>query len=118
MKFSSFKQFYPYYLREHSDPRCRATHYVGSTLVLAIIAYAVWQQAWLALWWIPVAGYGCAWFGHFLFEHNKPATFKYPFYSFAGDWVMYKDFWLGLVTGNNRINAIIQQQKESDTAVS
>jgi hypothetical protein len=25
----------------------------------------------------------------FFFEHNKPATFKYPLYSFMGDWVMY-----------------------------
>ncbi|WP_422460561.1 Mpo1-like protein [Endozoicomonas sp. ALB115] len=33
--------------------------------------------------------------GHFFFEHNKPATFKYPVYSFLGDWVMLKDFLLG-----------------------
>jgi hypothetical protein len=40
-------------------------------------------------------GYGFAWIAHFFIEHNRPATFKYPFYSFAGDWVMLKDFLLG-----------------------
>jgi hypothetical protein len=42
-----------------------------------------------------VAGYGFAWVGHFFFEHNRPATFQYPLYSFIGDWAMLKDFLLG-----------------------
>jgi hypothetical protein len=37
----------------------------------------------------PVAGYAFAWAGHFGFEKNRPATFKYPVYSFLADWVMY-----------------------------
>jgi hypothetical protein len=43
---------------------------------------------------VPVSlliGYFFAWIGHFIFEKNKPATFKYPLYSFIGDWVMLKD---------------------------
>jgi hypothetical protein len=42
-------------------------------------------------------GYGLAWVGHFLFEKNRPATFQHPFYSFAGDWVMFKDILLGRI---------------------
>jgi len=38
-------------------------------------------------------GYAFAWFAHFFVEHNKPATFKYPLWSFAGDWKM---LWLML----------------------
>jgi hypothetical protein len=33
----------------------------------------------------PLVGYGFAWVGHFVFEKNRPATFKYPLYSLAGD---------------------------------
>jgi len=36
-----------------------------------------------------VSAYGCAWTGHFFVEHNKPATFKYPLYSLASDFIMF-----------------------------
>lgn len=94
-KFSRFAEFYPYYLAEHQHPVCRALHYTGSMLVIAVLLYAVLGQYWQLLWLLPVIGYGFAWLGHFLFEHNKPATFKYPFYSLAADWVMLKDFLTG-----------------------
>ncbi len=95
--FKSFAEFYPYYLSEHSNDICRRLHYVGSCLVLLILAYALLSQNW---WWLlalPVAGYGFAWVGHFLFEKNKPATFKYPLYSFIGDWVMLRDAFTGRI---------------------
>ena len=44
---------------------------------------------------IPIIGYAFAWTGHFFFEHNKPATFKRPLYSFIGDWVMFRDIVVG-----------------------
>jgi hypothetical protein len=94
-QFGSFNEFYPYYLSEHRHPLCRALHYIGSSLVLGILLYALLTQYWPALWLLPLMGYGCAWLGHFLFEHNKPATFKYPLYSLAADWVMFKDFVTG-----------------------
>lgn len=93
--FRSFSEFYPYYLEEHSNPLCRALHYVGSSLVLAVLAWALVSGTWLALLLLPVVGYGFAWVGHFFFEHNRPATFRYPVYSLIGDWVMLKDFVTG-----------------------
>ena len=93
--FRSFSEFYPYYLSEHKDPVCRRLHYIGSTLVLAILVTLVVTGLWGYWWLMLLAGYGFAWLGHFKFEHNKPATFKYPFYSLAADWVMYKDFLTG-----------------------
>jgi len=96
-RFNSFAEFYPYYLQEHSNDICRRLHYVGSLLVLSILGYAVSQQQWSLLWLMPVAGYGFAWVGHFVFEKNQPATFKYPLYSLMGDWVMLKDALTGRI---------------------
>ena len=97
-RFTSFAEFYPYYLQEHSNDVCRRLHYVGSLLVLSILGYALFTQQWLWLLALPFAGYGFAWVGHFVFEKNKPATFKYPLYSFMGDWVMLKDAFTGRIS--------------------
>ena len=96
-QYSSFSEFYPFYLSEHSNINCRRTHFVGSALVLVVLVAAVLLQRW---WWLlslPVIGYGFAWVGHFVFEKNRPATFQYPAYSFMGDWVMFKDILTGKV---------------------
>lgn len=96
--FNSFSDFYPYYLDEHSNPICRRLHFVGSALVLAVIATVLFTQMWVLLWLCPVIGYGFAWVGHFFYEHNRPATFKHPFYSLMGDWVMFKDILVGKIS--------------------
>jgi len=88
-RFATFREFYPFYLNEHANPTCRRLHFVGSTLVLAVLVWVLVTQNWAGLWLLPVIGYGFAWVGHFFFEKNRPATFKYPLYSLAGDWVMY-----------------------------
>ncbi len=96
--FSSFREFYPYYLAEHRNVQCRRLHFVGSWIVLMVIGAAMWTaNPWLLLL-MPVVGYGFAWAGHFLFEKNRPATFKHPFYSLAGDWVMFWDILRGRVS--------------------
>ena len=87
-KFASFAEFYPYYLGEHSNRTCRRLHFAGITtvLLLALAALVSGRLQWL--WALPVLGYGPAWAGHFFFERNRPATFRYPFFSLAGDFVM------------------------------
>jgi hypothetical protein len=92
-----FADFYPLYLREHSDSRCRRMHFLGSTLALLCLGLLITTGS---PWWLLaglLAGYGCAWIGHFVFEKNRPASFSRPLYSFMGDWVMYRDMWLGRV---------------------
>ena len=88
-KFQRFKDFYPYYLSEHSDPKCRQMHYIGTSLTLGIVVIALLtlNPFWLLLG--PVAGYSFAWIGHFFIEKNRPATFTYPLWSLMGDYVMY-----------------------------
>ncbi|AAN70083.1 DUF962 domain-containing protein [Pseudomonas putida] len=94
-QFRSFAEFYPYYLGEHSNPTCRRLHFVGTSLVIALLAYTIGSGKWLLLLAVPVFGYGFAWVGHFFFEKNRPATFTYPLYSLAGDFVMFRDILLG-----------------------
>lgn len=88
-RFSSFAQFYPFYLSEHARRGTRRLHFIGSTLaLLCLLMLAVTSE----IWWLlaaAAAGYGFAWLSHLLIERNRPATFKYPLYSFMGDWVMY-----------------------------
>jgi hypothetical protein len=88
-EFTSFREFYPFYLGEHRDRCCRRLHFIGSTLVLLVVLLAVVTGRWAWLWLAPVAGYGFAWVGHFAYEKNRPATFRHPLYSLMGDWVMY-----------------------------
>jgi hypothetical protein len=88
-RFASFREFYPFYLAEHANRTCRRLHVVGSTFVITCVAALLVTGNW---WWLAAAlvcGYGFAWIGHFFFEHNRPATFRHPVYSFMGDWVMY-----------------------------
>ena len=96
-RFSSFREFYPYYLSEHSHRTSRRLHVVGSIAVLALVGVAI---ATANGWWLLAAllcGYGFAWVGHFFFEKNRPATFQHPLYSFLGDWIMFKDVLSGRI---------------------
>ena len=96
-KFERFTDFYPFYLSEHSNRTCRRLHFAGTSLGLACF---VTLLVTLNPWWLLAGltcGYAFAWVGHFGFEKNRPATFKYPFYSFIGDWVMYANIWTGKI---------------------
>jgi hypothetical protein len=94
-RINTFEEFWLYYVREHSTAGCRMLHFIGSTLgVICLVSTFVTGN----LWFIPLGlalGYGFAWFGHFFVEHNKPATFQYPLWSFLGDWKMWRMMLLG-----------------------
>ena len=96
-KLTSYEEFWPYYVSEHSLPSTRALHFVGTALVLACVVLGVLVSP----WWLlaaPLAGYGFAWVGHFFFEHNRPATLRYPMLSLMGDGRM----WWEILTGKVR----------------
>lgn len=96
--YQNFAEFYPFYLQEHSNRVCRRLHFIGSSIGLILFATAlITLNPWLLLLGF-LQGYAFAWVGHFFFEHNKPATFKYPWMSFKGDWVMYKDMLSGKIS--------------------
>jgi hypothetical protein len=95
--YTSFAEFYPFYLSEHSRPACRRMHFIGSSFALGcVLAAIIYGNPWWLLAAV-VGGYGFAWIGHAFFEHNRPATFTHPFYSFVGDWAMYRDMLTGRI---------------------
>lgn len=96
-RFRSFAEFYPFYLSEHSNQVCRRLHFIGTVLVLAALLAAALTGNALWLLGAPLCGYGFAWAGHFFFEYNRPATFAHPWYSLAGDFVLFRDVLIGRI---------------------
>jgi hypothetical protein len=97
-RYRTFEDFYPFYLTEHVNPVSRRLHVIGTSLVVLclILAMIFGDGRWLIA--MPVIGYGFAWVGHFFFEKNKPATFKYPAFSLMGDFRL----WFETVTGKRK----------------
>lgn len=87
-QYNSFKEFWPFYLAEHSKPGTRWLHLIGTVTGIAVMIYFILSGPW---WLFPlglIPGYGAAWFAHFVIEKNRPATFQYPVWSFIGDYKM------------------------------
>ena len=112
-QYKSLKEFYPFYLSEHSDGTCRTLHFIGTGLVILsflMFWYTVitGKTNWTYLWVIPFLGYGFAWVGHFFYEKNKPATFKYPWWSLKSDFVMYFDILSGKIGLDNSKDHLVK----------
>lgn len=81
----TFEEVWPEYVRAHSEPVTRALHLVGTLAGWGILAAAIVMRHW---WWIAAAlvvPCALAWIGHFFVEHNKPATFEHPLWSWWAD---------------------------------
>lgn len=87
-EYTTFADFWPYYLREHSQPATRAWHYVGTSLAILTLIIIVLTQSWLFLPVTFICGYFFAWVSHGFIERNKPATFTYPLWSLGADFKM------------------------------
>jgi hypothetical protein len=110
-EYRNLKEFFPYYMSQHANRTCRRLHFIGTTAAMVLVAWAVAgiamalagkqpvgpavTQGLILLLVAHVQGYAFAWIGHFFFEHNKPATFKYPWLSYRGDYKM----WWQMLTG-------------------
>lgn len=90
-----FSDFWLFYLQQHARPATRALHYVGTSLVIALVAALPFLPGPFALAALPIAGYGFAWAAHGLVERNRPATFRYPIWSLRADFVMFYRFVVG-----------------------
>ena len=106
--YKTFWSFNPYYLTENKNVTSRTLHFIGTLLLIACLIAGIITGRWILFVIIPFVGYGFAWFGHFFFEKNKPATFTYPLYSLGSDFVM---FW-HILTGQ-----ITKKIKETDQSI-
>ncbi|RKG29335.1 DUF962 domain-containing protein [Acinetobacter tianfuensis] len=96
MPIKNYSEFYRFYLTEHRNITSRRLHAAGSSIGLYFFSKAITQRKPRYFAYGLIAGYACAWVGHFVFEQNKPASFKQPLYSFISDWRMLSD----IVRGN------------------
>jgi hypothetical protein len=85
----TYSEFWPFYLREHALRLNRRLHFIGTTvgLVMIFTALVTFKFKWIGIG--VISAYTFAWAGHFIFEKNRPATFKYPAWSFFSDWKMW-----------------------------
>lgn len=81
----TFEDFWPEYVRAHSKPATQAIHCLGTMLGWVLLGAAIAVGRW---WWIVLAvmvGYTFAWISHLFVEHNRPATFEHPLWSWWAD---------------------------------
>ncbi len=94
-EFTSFEDFFPHYVGEHSKAGTRWMHFAGTHLGFALGTVGVRRRRWGLLAAAPAVAYGMAWFSHFVIEGNKPATFGHPAWSLRGDFTMLAMMWTG-----------------------
>ncbi|NOU72851.1 DUF962 domain-containing protein [Paenibacillus sp. LMG 31458] len=99
-----------YYLKEHQNKTNRILHY---------FAFMSAFMAWLFLFFdlkvtliLALLHYLLSWVGHFYFEGNKPASFRYPLIGFYSGftWFFIKTF--EIVTGKEILNKWIYEKLE------
>ena len=110
MIITNYAEFWDFYVQEHSKPATRILHFIGTSLGVVLLVWFIARGMWLYIPLCLVVGYAFAWFAHFVVEKNKPATFKYPFWSFISD---YKMVWY-MLTG--RMNAEVERVMSEPTA--
>lgn len=81
----NFSDFWPYYVLAHRQPATRIFHSIGTLTGWALVVAAILYRN----WWLVLAAvglpYALAWFSHFFVEHNRPATFGHPLWSWLAD---------------------------------
>ncbi len=115
--FRDFEEFWPFYVSEHAHPHNRLLHFVGTGSALGCIGAALLTKRRWLLAVAPLLGYGPAWIGHFLVEHNVPATFQHPLWSLRADFRMFTKIIAGTMDAEvERVMRERQGARDSDGA--
>lgn len=104
----TYAEFWDFYVAEHSKPLTRVLHFIGTSLGLILLVWFVIRGTWYYFPLCFACGYAFAWFAHFVVEKNRPATFKYPFWSFISD---YKMLWYMLTGRMSKESRRIAERK-------
>lgn len=88
-RIKSYSEFYQFYLTEHANTTSRRLHFIGTALVFLEAILFTYADVWHLWYVLPITGYFFAWVGHFFFEKNKPATFRYPVWSLLSDFRLF-----------------------------
>jgi hypothetical protein len=87
-RIQTYSEFWDFYVQEHSKKLTRLLHFVGTSLGLVLLFWVMLTGRWYFFPLFLVVGYAFAWFAHFVIEKNRPATLKYPLWSFISDFKM------------------------------
>lgn len=101
-RIKTYKEFYQFYLTEHQNKTSRTLHFIGTFLVFVFAFLALYLDSGYLWILVPLMGYGFAWVGHYFFEKNKPATFKYPLWSLLSDFKMFFQLITGKISFDGR----------------
>jgi len=81
----TFTEFWSFYVLAHQQLATRIFHTIGTLSGWSLLAAAIiLRRPWLVLA-VIVVPYAFAWFSHFFVEHNRPATFGHPLWSWLAD---------------------------------
>ena len=84
-RLTSWDDFWPWYLEEHSDPRNQWLHVLAVITNVVITATALISGRWALLLVGPLCAYSMAWTGHLVFQRNVPASIRYPYWSLKAE---------------------------------
>ena len=77
-RYTSFKDFYPFYLSEHDNKYTKLLHFIGTTITIYLFIRFFMTFDFMFLLYALLAGYGFAWIGHFFIEHNNCLLYTSP----------------------------------------
>jgi hypothetical protein len=106
---TNYTEFWDFYVSEHSMPLTRVLHFAGTSLGIALLVFFIARGQWYFFPAFFVVGYAFAWFAHFVIEKNKPASFRFPLWSFISDFRM---MWY-MVTGRmgREVSRVLSQDQ-------